>query len=291
MATIKEMLTANTADINTATELLKVLAGRDGRHVWKKYKYREIPSSSITITQIRGGGINGCIIQFSSNQIDFSTVDSTFFIGMQLKATNTGTINLLANNTAQIGTSSGRFSYNWEPLSQQMTFGFTGSTSIVWSVLSPTSIPHKEFDGYTVADIETAYPNLAVQDNYWYDKLPDNIGNMSYGTITFAAGSSSVRNLTISHGLGQIPSWFYLLESSGISMDWEGDISVVHYYLLNGAVNPSFYGGSGSGSTLTRYGSGTNGSKITATDTEISITTPYDLYTRYNQPYYWIAFK
>lgn len=36
MATIKEMLTANTADINTATELLKVLGDREGQYVWKQ---------------------------------------------------------------------------------------------------------------------------------------------------------------------------------------------------------------------------------------------------------------
>lgn len=36
MATIKEMLTANTADILEATELLKVLGDREGQFVWKQ---------------------------------------------------------------------------------------------------------------------------------------------------------------------------------------------------------------------------------------------------------------
>ena len=183
-----------------------------GSYVWKRYE--TVLYSEITITHIKGGGIDACIVKFSSNKVDFSKVDKSFFGGMKLNSTQMGEIRLEADGKCYVGTGSVNYGWTWDATTQQISFGFTGSSSDTWSIISPTSFPIESTTQYVVSDDENAYPDGGELDGYWYEIMQEGITGIDFGEVTV---SSETQNVTVQHNLGVVPSFVCMVSTTAYS--------------------------------------------------------------------------
>ena len=78
----------------------------------------------------------------------------------------------------------------------------------------------KEFIGYIVSDKETAYPDGGEKGGYWYERVSEGITPEMFGctkmavdTFTLTSGTI-VTNYTISHSLGEIPKFIFIVAES-----------------------------------------------------------------------------
>ena len=68
-----------------------------------------------------------------------------------------------------------------------------------------------DFIDFVVSDSETAYPDGAEQDGYWYELFDLKSFGIDFGEVTLA---SKVTFVTVSHNLGVVPSWVALIPKS-----------------------------------------------------------------------------
>ena len=201
---------------STLQEILDILPFKgfqnSGQYVWKKFEYEQVLASEIIVTQIQGGGADACIIKFSSDKIDFSTIDDSFFVGMKLTYTGPRVVNLYANNMAGFESSTSGHSWTWNPSTQQMRFSFTGSSNVTWAITSPASFGVKNITGYVVSSDIEAYPDGGEQDGYWYELVKEGIDLIELFSLTrisidtYVPSSDIVSsNTTIPHSLCVIP--------------------------------------------------------------------------------------
>lgn len=275
-----EDLTDTVADQTTAVEELMKMVNRkiamnngEGQYVWKKSEYEQVLASEIIVTQIQGGGIDACIIKFSSDKIDFSTIDNSFFVGMKLTYTGPRVVNLYANNVAGFESSTSGHSWTWNPSTQQMSFSFTGSSNVTWAITSPASFGVKNITGYVVSNDAEAYPDGGEQDGYWYELMSTSSG-IDFGKVTLTATAT---NITVQHNLKVAPSQAILIELG----DFTNSTARTSFAIDNGKSElvQSTNGGNPSNTTNT----------IALTSTEISFDSYSSIYKYVAGAYLWIA--
>ena len=136
------------------------------------------------------------------------------------------------------------------------------------------------FLDYVVSDKETAYPDGAVQDGYWYERVVDILGLLSCTKIlveTFIPTSNisvGYGTYTLNHGLGEIPKYAILLSEGATAsntltrMLWmyigsSGDYQTSMYEYLDSSVKTSlgvYRNSKSQDSTATQITIGTDGS-------------------------------
>ena len=74
-----------------------------------------------------------------------------------------------------------------------------------------------DFIDYVVSDKETAFPDGGEKGGYWYERVSEGITPEMFGCTkmavdTFTLSSTTViKNYTISHSLGEIPKFMYVV--------------------------------------------------------------------------------
>lgn len=109
------------------------------------------------------------------------------------------------------------------------------------------------------------------------------VSGIAFGTLTTT--SSRQTEMTIAHGLGVIPSRFYLVPATNMPMT-SNRTSTAMYYLYNTYPQVEFLYSPGN-YELMSCGKDMNGSNIVPTNTQISITFPYALVS--STTFYWFA--
>lgn len=185
---IKELLEQNTDVVELATSLLATLDDITGQFVWKKMQPVEI-----TMVQT---AINPLTFVMSSEQVDLTTVDVSYFNGMSGTFSNgtwyieNGTLYL--NNNAR-GTLTYTSANRTLASSDNITATFT------WGCVSGK----KAFVDFVVADDEDSYPNGGELDDYWYELVEEGAGGVEVFEITPA---TDTQQITVQHTLGVTPS-------------------------------------------------------------------------------------
>lgn len=174
-----------------------------GKFVWKKMQLVEI-----TMVQT---AIKPLTFVVSSEQVDLTNVDVSYFNGMSGKFSNgtwyieNGTLYL--NNNAR-----GTLTYT----SANRTLASSGNVTatFTWECVSGK----KAFVDFVVADTEDAYPNGGELDGYWYELVVEGIDLISYvGMSSFAVDKFTLSTLLntngakLTHSLGKKPKMAILL--------------------------------------------------------------------------------
>ena len=213
MATLKEIFEGNTDQIIEATELLKVLADREGLYVWEKSK-----DVTVHFEQLTTGSGNPLQLKCTSDDVDLTTVDGSFFWGMKGTRTVTTSGNVyeyefLADNKFISGTSGTERTYTYDPTTTTIALTEGSLASIcTWTDGEKTLVE------YVVADDENAYPNGGEQDGYWYEpyrKYGNNVWEKSIHIPSeMKITETEVSNVVTTSGTGRdTPITFYYADS------------------------------------------------------------------------------
>lgn len=104
-----------------------------------------------------------------------------------------------------------------------------------------------DFVDFVVNDTETAYPDGGMQDGYWYEKNKDiltaeKLGYTKIAVDTFTLTSNASGTKTVSHSLGDLPKFLFLLSDDTT----DGYIRVYFCsYYGNEAMNIKYYNNNG----------------------------------------------
>lgn len=171
---------------------------KQGQYVWGKgHRY------NITLTQETTG--NPFTLIASSEDIDLSTVDSSFFVGMSgTYSTNNYPFVVVSETEFQMQSSLANYTYD----SQTRRFTVSITTS---NILEFTTNPIQEHICYVISDNPNEYPNGGDLEGFWYDKSV----NVAVGSFT---PSGEVRSLELEHGLGRIPKGVLITCKGGLSV-------------------------------------------------------------------------
>lgn len=203
---VKDIILSNTAIVEEATELLKVLGDRAGRYVWKRV-VTETTEVSVTNPSFSIVGDNNTGWTITEASFDHTQVTLDFFDGFTSSdgrivfAKNSGKVQLKAvgyqGTSLTYNPSTGFFQNNTPSSDGTFTVSYTGTK---------TYTTETEIVDYVVADDEAAYPDGGEQDGYWYERVVEGIK----GEEIFFTQSTASRTVTIPHSLGVVPTGFHI---------------------------------------------------------------------------------
>lgn len=226
MATIKEQFELNTENVNLATELLKVLSDRAGQYVWKRVvtKTTEV---SVTNPSFSIVGDNNTGWTITEASFDHTQVTLDFFDGFTSSdgrivfAKNSGKVQLKAvgyqGTSLTYNPSTGFFQNNTPSSDGTFTVSYTGTK---------TYTTETEIVDYVVADDESAYPDGAVQDGYWYELVeegltPEMLGFTKMAIDKFTFSTRTAGNTPLNHSLAELPKFYILMSENNSTTDYD----------------------------------------------------------------------
>lgn len=179
--------------------------GESGEYVWKKCERVAPITLSFTQTQTYP-----MIVKVSSDDVDLTKVDGSFFVGVKMDTPDTGIdIEFLDNMKVLYNTT--EMAYTYTASTCQIEINNNPGNIYSWNDYTKEAIV--TFLDYVVSDDPTAYPDKAIQDGYWYERVseedgitPEIFGCSRMAVDTFVYSSSTVANgVTLNHSLNDVP--------------------------------------------------------------------------------------
>lgn len=141
--------------------------GESGSKVWKK---TEVISEGglISVTQLTSA-VKPTQLQLSSNDIDLSKVDNSFFIGLTGQyATTPHTYIFEESNVFNVTSASTTFTYNYDPSTQILSLlDWSAKAVYDWTDIEFGAIYGKS--NFVVNEDSSMYQNGEIVDGYYYD--------------------------------------------------------------------------------------------------------------------------
>lgn len=183
----------------------------EGGFVWKKY----IPSYTVSFTQITSAESPTKLLA-SSNEIDLTTVDASFFEGL------TGTIapstyEFLTDSKISIVSSSETktYDYTYDASTKQISILNLALRSSNWGSATADEV----ILGFVVSSDPEAYPDGGEQDGFWYERVSEGVSaeefgytKMAHNTFTFST-NQPLKGATFVHGLDAVPKLLVMFAS------------------------------------------------------------------------------
>lgn len=232
-----------------------------GLYVWKKYEYGalQLTNPSITLVQDDSSFTGNFWYNITGISDDIkNAIDVSFFEGF-----SNGTVKMQVGTgnelkLVEISTESVLDGVlEWLPETKQIysdgNLGFSPSVgaNLNYSYEGKKAISGLQgvgdFVDYVVSDTETEYPDGGAQDGYWYEKNKDiltaeKLGYTKIAVDTFTLTSNASGTKTVSHSLGDLPKFLFLLSDDTT----DGYIRVYFCsYYGNEAMNIKYYNKNG----------------------------------------------
>lgn len=208
---------------STLQEILEVLPFKgfqnSGQYVWKKCIAPQYPPLTFKLISSANGVST---IQVSSNIVDLSTKDSSFFVGYSgnlPSGSNPHTVTFTSSNSVHIVYSASSkldvaFTYN--PLTAQIVINnaWAGTPSDVFSKGEDSVF---ETVSYLVSDNAETYPDCSLgDDGFWYELVQAGVdlsvvGLSQVAVDVFTPSSTIPMTTAVSHSLGVMPRAALLL--------------------------------------------------------------------------------
>lgn len=197
----------------------------EGQYVWEKYNIITYPDLTMTVLSSEN---SSTVIQVSSDDVDLSAVDSSYFIGYSGNLPSGGSEHIITFTTAT------DVHILWSGTNNlDTTFTYDSSTARItianpWNGTPTDTFTKeiKEFIGYIVADDEDKYPNGAFHsDGYWYEKIdggltPEVFGCSKVAIDKFTFSTQQDLNTRLSHSLGVVPVYAFLVSTQNVSLSY-----------------------------------------------------------------------
>ena len=275
---MKENFEQHTADIRAEIVKLSELGDREGLYVWKK----STTPVTITMTQ-QNNGANPTTFKMSSDDVDLSTVDVSYFVGFKGTYTLSGSSALfeIKEDGLYMGGSL-RGALTYDPSTQVLSCAGNIGSLCTWTVDE-----RNEFINYVVSSVSTAYPDGGEQDGYWYELVDAEsmilnlLGSSKVSVDKIVFSSRIALSTNITNSLAELPDLIIVIarKISGITSDLsvaflvhENTANIASHY-MQGCVyvqNPS----AGSGVALISKSQSTN----YVTTTTFNFAEPNDYY-------------
>ena len=204
-----------------------------GAYVWKRYSQQ--PYDVTISVKVVNSGLG---LQLSSDDVDLSTVDSSYLSGMYGTYGQSNLPYGFVDATtfmfvSSAGTQNNK-NFTYDPTTQIVTLASKVSDSISWGDISKhVDTPYV----YAVDDNPSKYPDKSTQDGYYYElflegiPIPPGITKFAVDKIKYSSNTSVDGGKALSHSLGSIPRIWIL-----IANELTGS-SGVHLYLSIGAAS------------------------------------------------------
>lgn len=204
---------------------------KEGLYVWKKYEYT--PQQTVTNPTIAINVTNDAITITDSNfdlkplGTELNQLVTNFFADF----TNNGSQPkfLIVSDTLRFNYSSSSFegiaSFDGTTFTLKNSANHTGTFNLSYAGEKVLSEEKYDFLDYIVSDNPNAYPDKALQDGYWYERVVEGVDllsatgytKMAVDTITMSSNHSIGAN--IPHSLGAKPEIVMLIANDSITMN------------------------------------------------------------------------
>ena len=217
------------------------IKGESGLYAWKKYK---IVEGTINITQISGATAVPAILQLSSDEIDFATLDFNELTGLTSAygtSSNPAQWTLKFNGASTVILDGNSYAMTWNANTAQMSINANFGNAVTFA---PVKATVKQYECIVVSYDKTTYPNGGEQDGYWYELVEEEGNNIAsvfgftkYALDTFVS-SANVLQPTIPHTLGETPQAYLLVANAN---DVSNGYASFIYSRRNGTKDPTVF--------------------------------------------------
>lgn len=188
---------------------------KEGRYVWEKYEVA-IPYTAYSVSN--DGSV--WVFTIDSTEIDLTQYDDLSVLGKMEFEHST------SSNKVAVKSEDGlTFAYYladayqndltavWDKTTKTLTLtGGCPSNATLWSgMFYDITLHHGAYIGHVVNDDETAYPDGAEQDGYWYERVSEGLTPEMFGCTKMAVDTFSFSSRgqmgtkVISHSLNDVP--------------------------------------------------------------------------------------
>lgn len=190
----------------------------EGQYVWKKSKLEQVTITNPSVVMNSG---SGKIKVTTTDDIDLSLVDLSFFDGF------------VSSEPYKFYTQNGQLyfystdypvtAYNTETHELTCNAGISNAT---FTYTGTKETPKLVFEDYVVADDESAYPDGAVQDGYWYELVeegltPEMLGFTKMAIDKFTFSTRTAGNTPLNHSLAELPKFYILMSENNSTTDYD----------------------------------------------------------------------
>lgn len=223
-----EDLTATEADMALAiTELQRMVARKisenlgEGEYVWKKYG-KVIVAGDVIATCIGAG--SAISWQLSATNGSLKSLTKKDLVGLKLtNSTNVSQYLNIDSETSSTWRFSASYTYTQEWTYDDATKTITVPTNVGGSVGDKYNVSGVTFNvesltfvDFVVSDDETAYPDGAEQDGYWYELVSEGITPEMFGCTKMAIDKftfteDTTTKTAVSHSLDEVPKYVLVL--------------------------------------------------------------------------------
>lgn len=224
------------------------LPSPEGQYLWK----RNIANPNcirLSFTQLNED-VTPVRFQVTSSTTDVSELGSDFFSGKQIARADAESLILefgagsvqYAGNKAKV--------YDFDPLTGIITIQMSFGSIFPWSDWENGEKPYMLLD-YVVSDNPNEYPDRALQDGYWYERVEGyssdealsaeilSCSKMAIDTFTLTS-NAQLTSYTFTHSLGELPKAVILM--SGEVFPTDVSTTYVRGFMTNFVIpsNPSY---------------------------------------------------